>query len=233
MHEKYGLDDVYAARSAHEVHDEESAQEEHYQQVLEHMQARLMVKRAHYEKRLVRMRSNLIAVAEQTRLMSLKLGHAEGSKMRSETKLATTRKAADEARVEHQVAKEELRAQLRAGAKAPRPETPPPDLPEGMSGRELQALANERSEASALEQLQKAAQPVDDGRRPDSTPAAKLRYYEGIWERLAALTGSDCDMPTDSAMRWKSLGSLPLQRLANMISAPSSSSESGVASASR
>ena len=111
---------MYAARAAHEVHDETCAQEEHYQLVLEHMQARLMVKRAHYEKRLVRMRSNLIAVAEQTRLMSMKLGHAEGSKMRSETKLAVTRKAADEARIEHQAIKEELRAQLRAGNK-PRP----------------------------------------------------------------------------------------------------------------
>ena len=191
VHERYGLDDVHAARSAHEVRAEEQAHEEHYQRILEHMQHRLIGKRAHYEKRLVRMRSNLIAVAEQTRLMQMKLGHAESSKRRAETKCEATRLAGDRARTEHYQAKQELREQLRASGKAPpTPPSPEETPPPGLSGRELQALANQRAQGAAVEGLLPSGKP-DDGKSEDSSARARLTYLEGVWDGLSRVCSAD------------------------------------------
>ena len=82
-----GLDDLTTARSVHEMHEAELAWEDHYTDVLKHMLSRLMMKRQHYEKRLVHLRTSLILVNEDDRVYNAKMQDALAAESRMQLKL--------------------------------------------------------------------------------------------------------------------------------------------------
>ena len=100
--------------------------EEHYEATLRHMQDRLMQKRQHYEKRLARMRTNLIAVTEDQAILESKMGDAKWAEGRAKQQLDALQAYATQTRTEHYELKTQLKEQLKQSKVMAPPPAPAP-----------------------------------------------------------------------------------------------------------